>query len=199
MKVQQTIQRMIDNAMAPFKRRVRTMVMRAVVELVDASKMTQAVQVSRTEDLLDDDVEHFQPFGFSAVPKKDAEAIVLLVGASADNAVVVVIDDKRYRPTSLAEGESCMYAINNGAGVIRVLCKADGKVLLGTNPGATEKLSRADRTDARLARLENAFNSHGHGIPSLTVSGASTTASSTTGNPTLTNGDPTGADEVYGK
>lgn len=197
MKVQQTIQRMIDNAMAPFKRRVRTMVMRAIVELVDASKKTQAVQVSRAEDLLDDEVEHFQPFGFSAVPKKDAEAIVLLPGASADNAVVVVIDDKRYRPTSLAEGESCMYVIKNNAGVIRVHCLANGDVKLGTNP--SNKLSRADRTDARIKRLEDAFNAHGHGIPSLTVSGSSTTAGSTTGNPTLTNGSTTGADEVYGE
>lgn len=187
---------MIDNALAPFKRRVRTMIMRAVVEMVNESGKTQLLQVSRTEDLLDDEVERFQQFGFSSVPLKDAEAIVLLLGGSADHPVITNVDDKRFRPTSLAEGETCLYVVQNNAGVIRVWCKNNGDVLLGTNP--TQKLSRADRVDARLDNIESFLGSHTHSAgtykdsTNATVTGSSGTATD------APSGESTGADEVYG-
>lgn len=199
-KPQAIINKMIENALAPFKRRVRTMVMRAVVELVTESKKTQTVQVSRAEDLLDDDVERFQDFGFSSVPLKDAEAIILMVGASSEHPVAIKVDDKRYRPKTLAEGESCVWIVKDGAGLIRLLCKASGEVHLGTTP--TKFVALAPPTEARLAALEAKMWSHTHvlsGSDSLsgTISG---TAQAQVGPNTLNSpADPVAATEVKAK
>lgn len=198
-KPQQIISEMIENAMAPFKRRMRTMIMRAVVELVTESSKTQTVQVSRADDLLDDDVERFQDFGFSAVPLKDSEAIVLMVGGS-DHPVAIKIDDKRYRPKTLAEGEACVWIVKDGAGLIRLHCKASGEVHLGTTP--TKFVALAPPTEARLAALEAKMWSHTHvlsGTDSLlgAISGA---AQAQVGPTTLnTPADPVAATEVKAK
>ncbi len=148
---------LVSKLMAPLQRRVRLMVARAIVELVDDSRKMQTVQVSLQADTLRDEVEHFQPFGFSSVPAAGAEAIVLTVGGTSDHPVTIVVDDRRYRPTSLAEGESCLYTLANG---VRVLCKADGTVEIGTEP--SEFAARADRVDAELEALKDKFNGHTH-------------------------------------
>lgn len=170
-KPQAIINKMIENALAPFKRRVRTMVMRAVVELVTESKKTQTVQVSRAEDLLDDDVERFQDFGFSSVPLKDAEAIILMVGASSEHPVAIKVDDKRYRPKTLAEGESCVWIVKDGAGLIRLLCKANGEVHLGSSPANFVAL--ANLVDAELTKIATTLGSLTGGVSSVASFGTS--------------------------
>lgn len=184
---------MIENAMAPFKRRMRTMIMRAVVELVTESSKTQTVQVSRADDLLDDDVERFQDFGFSAVPLKDSEAIVLMVGGS-DHPVAIKIDDKRYRPKTLAEGEACVWIVKDGAGLIRLHCKASGQVHLGTTP--TEKAARDDRVEQQLNNLRTNMITNYTDIAAGILAGAPGTVYTPTAPGAI--GD-VGADEVYVK
>lgn len=192
-KPQQIISAMIENAMAPFKRRMRTMIMRAVVELVTESSKTQTVQVSRADDLLDDDVERFQDFGFSAVPLKDSEAIVLMVGGS-DHPVAIKIDDKRYRPKTLAEGEACVWIVKDGAGLIRLHCKASGQVHLGTTP--TEKAARDDRVEQQLNNLRTNMITNYTAIAAGILTGAPGTVYTPTAPGAI--GD-VGADEVYVK
>lgn len=154
---ERAVSRMIDFALAPLKRKVRTMVMRAVVELVGDGDMMQTVQVSRAEDLLDDEIERFQQYGFSSVPYKDAEAIVLLLGGSADVPVAISVDDRRYRPTGKAEGEVMLYTKDHG---VRLILKANGQVHLGTDP--TNFVALANLVDARLSSIQSAFDMHMH-------------------------------------
>lgn len=125
------IRRLVRIALAPVARRTRTLIARGVLELIDDGKKLQAVQVSTRADNLHDDVEHFQPHGFTSVPAVGAECIVVHVGGNSDHPVVIAVDDRRYRPKDLAEGEACMWTIANGK---RVHCKDDGMVLLGTDP-----------------------------------------------------------------
>lgn len=89
--------------------RLRLVVSRAVVTLVnDAAKM-QALQVQLQPDVVRDRVEHFQNYGFTSVPLKGSEGLALAVGASTAHTVVINVDDRRYRLKGLQSGEVALY------------------------------------------------------------------------------------------
>lgn len=94
----------------PMQVRVANSIARAVVRLADDGRALQLVQlgVLAGEDL--DDCERFQPFGFSSVPYPGAEAVVLFPNGDRGHPLVVVVDDRRYRPTGLAPGTACVYS-----------------------------------------------------------------------------------------
>jgi phage baseplate assembly protein V len=89
--------------------RVRGMVSRAVVSLVNDAMKMQALQVTLQADQVPDDAEHFQHYGLTSVPLPGAEGIALAVGGSTGHTVVINVDDRRYRIKALAAGEVCLY------------------------------------------------------------------------------------------
>ena len=89
--------------------RLRGMVGRAVLALVDDAKTMQAVQVTTQADRVTDEAEHFQHYGFTSVPLPGAEGIALAVGGSQDHLLVINVDDRRYRMKALANGEVALY------------------------------------------------------------------------------------------
>ena len=89
--------------------RVRGMVSRAVVNLVNDGAKLQALQVTLLADQVPDDVEHFQNYGLTSVPHAGAEGIALAVGGSTGHTVVINVDDRRYRLTGLQGGEVALY------------------------------------------------------------------------------------------
>lgn len=99
----------LQRAMRPFAQRVQLMIGRAVLQLVDDSTKLQSVQIALLADELRSDVERFQNYGFTSHPKPGAEAVAVCVAGSRDHAIVVVVDDRRYRLKSLAEGEVAIY------------------------------------------------------------------------------------------
>lgn len=85
------------------------MIGRAIVSLVnDATKM-QALQVTIMAGQTPDDVEHFQHYGFTSVPKTGAEGIALAIGGSTGHTVVINVDDRRFRLKALQGGEVALY------------------------------------------------------------------------------------------
>jgi len=96
---------MSDRLMA----RVRGMIGRAVIGLVNDAAKLQMVQVRLLADQGADDVEHFQHYGLSSRAKAGAEGIALAVGGSTGHTVVINVDDRRYRLTGLQEGEVALY------------------------------------------------------------------------------------------
>jgi phage baseplate assembly protein V len=89
--------------------RVRGMIGRAIVRLIDDTAMLQALQIDILDDETQDDVERFQSYGLSAHPHPDAEAIVLCAGGLRSHAIVIAVDDRRYRLKGLQEGEVGLY------------------------------------------------------------------------------------------
>lgn len=89
--------------------RLRLVVGRAVLALVNDAAKLQAVQVQVQEGVVRDRVEHFQHYGFTSHPLPGAEGISLSVAASSDHTVVINIDDRRFRLKSLAAGEVALY------------------------------------------------------------------------------------------
>lgn len=94
---------------APVMRRLRLMIGRAVITIVNDSLKEQNLQVTSLDGEPLDDVERPQNYGQFSVPLAGAEAIVLSLGGDTDSAVAVVVEDRRYRPTGLVAGDSGIY------------------------------------------------------------------------------------------
>lgn len=94
---------------APLARRVRLLVGRGILRLVNDGLKLQGVQVSLLADEVHDNVERFQEYGFTSHPHPGAETIAVCVGGSRDHAVVISIDDRRYRLKGLGAGEVALY------------------------------------------------------------------------------------------
>ncbi|AUZ67841.1 phage baseplate assembly protein V [Citrobacter amalonaticus] len=90
-------------------RRLRLMIGRAVITIVNDSLKEQNLQVTSLDGEPLDDVERPQNYGQFSVPLAGAEAIVLSLGGDTDSAVAVVVEDRRYRPTGLVAGDSGIY------------------------------------------------------------------------------------------
>lgn len=55
-----------------------------------------------------DELRVLQPYGLASRPQSGAEAVIVQVGSNPDQAIVIAIDDRRYR-ISLAGGEVALY------------------------------------------------------------------------------------------
>ncbi len=95
--------------LAPIRRRLSSLVSRAVVSLVNDSLKLQGVQLQVLAGETLDNVERFQEYGFTSVPLTGAEAVLLCVGGFRDHPLIVAIDDRRYRKKGLAAGEVALY------------------------------------------------------------------------------------------
>lgn len=99
----------IDRLLRPLRRGLAQIVTRAVVTLVnDAAKM-QTLQLSLLADETLDGAEHWQQYGYTAVPHAGAEALVVSVGGHRAHSVVVACGDRRYRITGMEAGEVAIY------------------------------------------------------------------------------------------
>lgn len=99
----------VREAMRPIESRVRLMIGRAIVRLVDDARQLQELQIDLLADESQDAVEHFQPYGFAAHPHAGAEALVGCVGGLRSHAVVIAVADRRYRLLNLQQGEVALF------------------------------------------------------------------------------------------
>lgn len=95
--------------MAPLEGRVRLMLARAIVLLIDDAPRAQELQVELLEDEQQDGVERLQNYGFTAAPHPGAEAVVACIGGLRSHAIALVVEDRRYRLKGLAAGEVALY------------------------------------------------------------------------------------------
>lgn len=94
----------------PLKRRLRLMIARSILDLVDDSGGRQRVQIHRFGGTDGDDmVERFQDYGITSWPHPGGETIDVLVGGNAPHRVVIRCEDRRYRFKVSEEGEVAVY------------------------------------------------------------------------------------------
>jgi phage baseplate assembly protein V len=91
------------------QRRIRLMVGRAIIRLVNDAARVQEAQVTLLEDETRDGVERFQEYGFTSVPLPGAEAIMVSVSGNRDHGVIIAVEDRRYRLTGIEGGEVALY------------------------------------------------------------------------------------------
>lgn len=93
----------------PINRKLRQLVSRAVIKLVNDGLKLQELQIVGLSGETLDGVERFQEYGFTSNPKAGAEAITLSVGGNRSHTVIVAVDDRRYRLKGLESGEVALY------------------------------------------------------------------------------------------
>ncbi|MDH4449212.1 MAG: phage baseplate assembly protein V [Rhodoferax sp.] len=156
--------------------RLRGMVARAVIRLVNDEVGLQAVQVSTTADNDPDDVERLQNYGFSSVPFAGAEGVALAVGGSQAHMIVINVDDRRYRIKGLKSGEVAIYddlgksvlmgrdgmELNGGGQPITI--KNTPKVRIESNLEVTQDIKdRCDTAGARtMSQMRTSHTGHTH-------------------------------------
>lgn len=159
-----TFERAVAKLTARLQRRVMLMVGRCLLIAIDDSKKAQSVQAALLADEVREDVERFQEYGFTSVPDKNCEAVVVFVGGNRAHGIVVATEDRRYRITDLETGEVALYTKDDGK---RVYLKSDGEVHLGTDPSEFVALSNLvkdelDNFKTDLDNLKTILVSHVH-------------------------------------
>ena len=81
------------------------MLVRGTVVLVDSARKLQALQMRLTAGEIKDNLEHFEPYGFTSNPLAGAEGIAAFIGGDRSHGVLLVVADRRYRIQALQPGE----------------------------------------------------------------------------------------------
>jgi len=82
---------------------------RGTVVLANSATKLQSLQMRLTAGEINDDMEHFEPYGFTSNPLAGAEGIATFLGGDRSHAIVLVVADRRYRLKALAPGEVAIY------------------------------------------------------------------------------------------
>ncbi len=91
------------------KRMLHGLVARGVVIMANATRKMQELQLALLDGETSDQVEHFEPYGFTSRPHPGAEAVALHVGGDRAHCVAVVVADRRFRLQSLQAGEVALF------------------------------------------------------------------------------------------
>ncbi len=147
----------IGHLVRPLRMQVENMVARAVLRLVDDSKALQVVQVDVPETR--PDAEHYQPYGFFSVPLPGAEGVAVFPSGDRGHPLVVVMSDRRYRPTGHEPGTA---GIHNQDGC-QVVVLPDNTIEARSANGTATKLPTLADVQAvadKVNELRTAYNSH---------------------------------------
>lgn len=94
--------------LAPLQRKLAMMAARAVVRLVNDTEGRQRLQAEVLKGEIRDGIERAQNYGFTSHPHPGADAVVISVGGTREQAIAIVVDDRRYR-LKLQPGEVALH------------------------------------------------------------------------------------------
>lgn len=158
------LKEIINREVSEFKHKAQLSIARAVLLNLNNSQKRQLAQVGLLAEEEHDDVERFEAYGFTGNPFPGAEGIALSIGGDRDNAVIVAMDNKEHRPTSLEEGEACVYTDEG-----QHLTARRGKLLevgedddLVSIAKGGDFVALAAKVDLELGKIQAAFDAHTH-------------------------------------
>lgn len=93
----------------PVTARVRNMIVRGVIKLVNDELKIQKIQASLLAGELKDGLEHYQGYGITSNAPAGSEALVVFCGGDRSNGVIVAIGDRKFRLKGLKPGEVALY------------------------------------------------------------------------------------------
>jgi len=102
----------MNRLLEPIRNRIRIMINKAVLNLVDDSTGIQLIQADIVEDSTKDKIPRIQQYGFTSVPKKDAQVILACLNGNRSNSIALAVDDSRYRVKNLSDGNVAIYDCN---------------------------------------------------------------------------------------
>lgn len=120
----------ISRFLEPLRTRVRMIVQRAIVSLVNDTTAMQLIQVSILRGDVLSRVERVQNYGFTSNPENGSEAVVVFINGNRDQGLAIVVDNTEVRKKDLQPGEVAVYHKSGSY----VLMKADGTIELSDTP-----------------------------------------------------------------
>jgi phage baseplate assembly protein V len=150
----------LRHLLRPIATKVANTVARCVLQLVDDSAKMQAVQIGVLDGETIDNAEHYQPYGFFSVPFPGAEGVVVFPNGDRSHPLVVVMSDRRHRPTGgrpgeaglrTDEGDEIRLARNN-----EIVAATSGHLRLGS-ADADDPVARKSDLDAIKSAILNAI------------------------------------------
>lgn len=168
--------RALGRALAPLARGVQNLFSRGVVSAVNAALKMQTVQIQLLDEEGKDNVEHFEPYGYTAHPLPGAEVAAGFIDGDRSHGIVLVVADRRYRLVGLAAGEVAIYddqgqkvhltrdgIVIDGAGLPILLTnapkvRADVPLLECTG----DIKDRCDEGGRTMAGMRDIYNGHDH-------------------------------------
>lgn len=149
--------------------RVMMMIARGVLRGVTDSSSRQTLQVELLKGEIRDGIERMQNYGFTSHPT-GGDVAVMFLGGNREQGIVVAVDDRRYRLTTLQAGEVAIYDdLGNKVELLREMVKVTAVQHLQAEAPTTSLVSAVTITG------------------SLTVEGETTLNGNTTTTGTLTN------------
>lgn len=82
---------------------------RGTLDLVNADRKMQAVQMRLLAGEVKTDMEHFELYGFTSNAHPGAEGVAVFFGGDRSHGVVLCIADRRFRLKGLEPGEVALY------------------------------------------------------------------------------------------
>ena len=147
----------LAKALGPLHRRVRLMVSRGILSLIDDAAGVQKVQVKLLAGEVRDGLERVQRYGFTSVPPVGSEAVVLFISGNRDHGVVIGEESRGDRLRNLKAGESALYTGEDGDGGHRiVLTQKRGIEIHGKDGVMKVKTITIEADDSVLIRTKAA-------------------------------------------
>ena len=91
------------------KNGIANMLARGAVALGNSASKLQSLQLRLLAGEVKDNMEHLEPYGFTACPQPGAEALAAFIGGDRSHGVVIVVADRRFRLQGLKPGEVALY------------------------------------------------------------------------------------------
>lgn len=177
-------ERALAKLLGPYARRLGNLFARGVVAASNAAGKMQILQARLLADEVKDNLEHFEPYGWTSRPKHGAELIAAFLDGDRSNGLILVAADRRYRVTGLEEGEVALYTDEGDKVVLRrgrvveittqtLLVKASTRIRFETPLVETTGQVKADGdiTDQvpaggkSMASMRATYNGHTHTDP----------------------------------
>jgi phage baseplate assembly protein V len=121
--------------------RVMMMIARGVLRGVTDSSSRQTLQVELLKGEIRDGIERMQNYGFTSHPT-GGDVAVMFLGGNREQGIVVAVDDRRYRLTTLQAGEVAIYDdLGNKVELLRDMVKVTAVQHLQAEAPTTEIVS----------------------------------------------------------
>ena len=161
---------------APYARRISNMLARGTLAAVNAASKMQGLQLRLLAGEVKDNVEHFEPYGFTSNPKGGAEAVAVFLDGDRSHGIAIVVADRRYRLTGLQTGEVALHddqgqkvhltrngIVIDGAGLPMTITNTP-KVRMETDmlECTGDIKDRCDDSGRTMDGMRDIYNSHDH-------------------------------------
>lgn len=166
-------------------RKVFDLISRAVVLAKRPDRPMRTIQSEHLAGDIREDVEHFEPYGFTSEPHLGAEVLAASINGDRNHTIAIIVADRRYRIKNLKDGEVAMYddlgkvvilkrnevlvdakdspvTVQSGS---KVTIKAPEVIVDAANSTFTGNIKAAGEIEDKqgtMSAMRSTFNSHTH-------------------------------------